>query len=128
MKKFSKEDLQEQAEKFMEAEGVDSFLATEDGNFFNPKDKSLALDHNAKNVKGEVVFEFTKPVEVVEPTKEEKVKAIKDAIAEMAGINITDHKEIAGRLKKAKFNKELVAEVLAEMEAEEAAAKEAAGK
>ena len=54
MQKFSKEDLQAQAEKFMAAYNVDSFLATEDGNFFHPKDISLARDHNAKNVGGEV--------------------------------------------------------------------------
>ena len=59
MKKFSKEELQEQADKFMAAHGVDSFLATEDGNFFHPKDKGLAHDHNNKNVKGEVI-EFGK--------------------------------------------------------------------
>lgn len=55
MQRFSKKDLQPQAEKFMKAHGVDTFLATEDGNFFHPKDKSLAHDHNAKNVKGEVI-------------------------------------------------------------------------
>lgn len=59
MQKFSKEELQEQADKFMAAHGVDSFLATEDGNFFHPKDKGLAHDHNNKNVKGEVI-EFGK--------------------------------------------------------------------
>jgi hypothetical protein len=60
VKKFSKEELQEQAEKFMKAHNVDSFLATEDGNFFHPNDKSLADDHNYKNVKGEVIV-FGKP-------------------------------------------------------------------
>ena len=55
MQKFSKEELQDQAEKFMDAHGVDSFFATEDGNFFHPKDKGLAHDHNNKNVKGEVI-------------------------------------------------------------------------
>lgn len=59
MQKFSKEEMQEQAAKFMAAHNVDSFLATEDGNFFHPKDKSLAHDHNFKNVKGEV-YEFAK--------------------------------------------------------------------
>jgi len=58
MQKFSKEELQPQADVFMKAHGVDTFLATEDGNFFHPKDKSLAHDHNAKHVKGEVL-EFT---------------------------------------------------------------------
>lgn len=57
MKKFTKKELQEQADKFMKAHKVDSFFATEDGNFFHPKDESLAYDHNFKNVKGEV-FEF----------------------------------------------------------------------
>lgn len=66
MQKFSKEELQPQAEKFMEAHRVDSFMATEDGNFFHPKDRNLAKDHNAKNVKGEVI-EFTKEVTASEP-------------------------------------------------------------
>lgn len=61
MQKFSKEELQPQAEKFMKAHNVDSFFATEDGNFFHPKDKGLAHDHNNKNVKGEV-HEFGKVV------------------------------------------------------------------
>lgn len=72
MQKFSKEELQDQAAKFMAAHNVDSFLATEDGNFFHPNDKSLAHDHNFKNVKGEV-YEFGK-----------EAPAAKDAAAKKA--------------------------------------------
>lgn len=73
MKKFSKEELQPQADKFMKAHNVDSFLATEDGNFFHPRDKGLAHDHNNKNVKGEV-YEFGKMIQAEKPAPKKAVK------------------------------------------------------
>lgn len=88
MKKFSKEELQPQAEKFMKAHNVDSFLATEDGNFFHPKDKSLAHDHNFKNVKGEVHV-FGKEEKAQEPKVSKK--AVKEHDVDTHG----DDKEAA---------------------------------
>jgi len=75
MKRLSKEELKKDALRLAKAHKVDSIFATEDGQYFLPNDKSLAIDHNAKVVKQQEGFDDAEVIEFkVEAEKPKKEK------------------------------------------------------
>jgi hypothetical protein len=137
MKRLSKDELKKEALRLAKAHKVDKVFATEDGNFFLPADKSLAIDHNAKNVKKEFedaeVIEFKveaekKPAKEKEntpppPAKTEaelieecKAKAMELSAGRTEPIKTADLKKA---LKKEGFAKEIIDAVINEQSTHE---------
>ncbi len=127
MKRFTKDELQKQADALLKAYDAEFVTATVDGNFFLPdqSSQSLANDHHLKHVKTKFadaeVFKFEAPKKEgeaekpVEPTHADKIAAVKSAIAEMQAFKITNPEALKAGLLKANFEPAIVAEVLNEM-------------
>lgn len=121
MKRLSKEELKKEALRLAKAHKADVVYATEDGNYFLPADKSLAIDHNAKVVKRQEGFEDAEVQEIKvevekKPAKEkqaappppppppatEKTEAELIADCKAKAIELSEGKEIdAAELRKA---------------------------
>lgn len=129
MKRLSKDELKKEALRIGKAHKVETVFATEDGNYFLPSDKSLAIDHNAKVVKKEFedaeVQEFKveaekKAAKEVTPPPPAKTEAELVAECKAKAIELSEGKDMKpGTLKtllnKAGFAKDIYDQVVNEM-------------
>src|SRR5436190_18340858 len=97
MKKFTKEELQKNATRLLDAHNTDKVFATQDGNYFLTQ--SAAVFHNNEIKKddrewdGEIIpFEKSEPVKESKPAESEEMKAAK-ARLKTANKNLSDKKK-----------------------------------
>jgi hypothetical protein len=97
MKKVTKEELQKNASRLMDAHKTDKVFATQDGNYFLTQ--AAAIFHNNEIKKGDrewdgeiIPFEKSEPVKEGKPVESEELKAAK-ARAKSANKNLADKKK-----------------------------------